>query len=112
MNTPTTDLFLKEIARIITAKDGGQLHEYLRIEPPLPPQYEQMVLELRQAYPAGNQDALEIKCRSFIPDYMEGDDNASRTSFISSISKYFVFLKDVNVNDLVETHDMLKALLK
>ena len=112
MSPPTIDKFLKEIARIIQEKNGAQLQDFLVIEPPLPPLYDQIVVELRRAYPSGSQDALETKCKSFIPEYDDGDDGGSRLSFITFMVKYFVFLRDVNVDNLVGTHDMLKALLK
>ncbi|KAL9131454.1 MAG: hypothetical protein Q9217_000602 [Psora testacea] len=111
MSPPTIDKFLSEIARIIHDKDGAQLQEFLIIEPPLPPLYNQIVSELRQAYPASSHNALETRCKSFIPGYDESEDGGSRSSFITFMVKYFAFLRDVNVDDLVETHDMLKALL-
>ncbi|KAL9632198.1 MAG: hypothetical protein Q9164_005471 [Protoblastenia rupestris] len=112
MSPPTIDKFLGEIARIIQEKNGGQLQDFLIIEPPLPPLYNQIVSELRQAYPPSSQDALENKCKSFITEYDEGEDGGSRASFITFMVKYFTFLRDVNVENLVNTHDMLKALLK
>ena len=113
MSPPTIDKFLGEIWRIVQEKNGLQLQDFLVVEPPLPPLYNQIVSELKQAYPnPSSHDALEKKCKSFIPEYEEGDDGGSRSSFISFIIKYFAFLRDVNVEDLVETHDMLKALLK
>ena len=113
MNPPTIDKLLGEIARIVQEKNGIQLQDFLVIEPPLPPLYNQIVSELKQAYPTlSSHDALEKKCKSFIPEYEEGDDGGSRSSFILFLVKYFAFLRDVNVENLVETHDMLKALLK
>lgn len=112
MSPPTIDKFLSEITRIIQQKDGLQLQDFLIIEPPLPPLYNQIVSEVRQAYPPTSQGALENKCKSFIPEYEEGEDGGSRLSFTTFLVKYFIFLRDVNVDNLVETHDMLKALLK
>ncbi|KAL9098341.1 MAG: hypothetical protein Q9163_005983 [Psora crenata] len=111
MSPPTIDKFLGEIARIIQEKNGTQLQDFLVIEPPLPPLYNQMVSELRQVYPASSQSALEKKCESFISEYDDGEDGGSRSSFIAFMVKYFAFLRDVNVENLVETHEMLKALL-
>lgn len=112
MSSPTIDKFLGEIARILREKNGNQLQDFLLLEPPLPPLYNLIVTELRQSFPAGSQDALEAKCKSFLPESEEGDDGGSWLSFISFTLKYFAFLRDVDVNDLVETHDMLKGLLK
>lgn len=108
----TIEKFLREIARIIRESNGAQLQDFLIIEPPLPPLYTQIVHELRGAYPPASQNSLEQKCKQFIPEYEEGDDGGSRSSFITFMVKYFSFLRDVDVNNLVETHDMLKTLLK
>lgn len=111
MSPPTLDQFLGEIAGIIKEKNGTQLQEYLIYEPPLPPLYNKIVSEIKQFYPPSSQKALENKCISFIPEYDEGDDSGSRTSFVMFMVKYFAFLRDVNIDNLIETHDMLKALL-
>ena len=113
MSTPTVDKFLSEIARILLENNGSQLQDFLIIEPPLPPLYNQIVGELRQAYPnSSSHEALETNCKSFIQEYPEGGEGGSRSAFILFLTKYFAFIRDVNVENLVETHDMLKALLK
>ena len=110
MSPPTLDQFLGEIAGIIKEKNGVQLQEYLIYEPPLPPLYNKIVSEIKQ--PPNSQKALENKCISFIPEYDEDDDSGSRTSFVIFLVKYFSFLRDVNTDNLIETHDLLKSLLK
>ena len=112
MTTATIDKFLGELARILRDKNGAQLQDYMVLEPPLPPLYNQLVSELKQTYPIINQMPLENKVRDFIPEYEEGDDGASNASFLTFVIKYLSFLRDVNVEQLVETHDMLKSLLK
>lgn len=112
MSPPTIDQFLNEIAGIVKEKNGVKLQEYLIYEPPLPPLYNQIVSEVKQFYPSSSQKALENKCISFIPEYEDGDEGGSLASFILFMVKYFSFLRDVNVDNLVETHDLLKALLK
>lgn len=111
MTTATTDSFLREIARILREQNGAQLQDYMVLEPPLPPLYNQIVSELKQTYPIFNQTPLENKVKGFIPEYEEGDDGASNASFITFVIRYLSFLRDVNVEQLVETHDMLKSLL-
>lgn len=112
MSTPTIDQFLNEIARILREHNGSQLQSYLVLEPPLPPLYNKIVTELKQVYPIFNQTPLEKKVENYIPKYEEGDDGGSNASFIAFLIKYFTFLRDVDVEQLVETHDMLKSLLK
>ena len=112
MSPPTLDQFLGEIAGIIKERQGLRLQEYLIYEPPLPPLYNKLVSEIKQFYTPNSQKALENKCISFIPEYDEGDEGGSRTAFVMFMVKYFSFLRDVNIDNLIETHDMLKALLK
>ena len=112
MTTATIDKFLGELARILREKNGAQLQDYMVLEPPLPPLYNQIVSELKQTYPIFNQAPLENKVKDFIPEYEEGDDGGSNASFLAFVTKYLSFLRDVNVEQLVETHDMLKSLLK
>ena len=112
MSTPTTDQFLGEIAQILRAKNGTKLQDYLVIEPPLPQIYSAVVNELRQVYPEGSQDKLEKKCSNMLPEDDEGATGGSWPAFLSFLVQYFGFIRDVNPEQLVETHDMLKSLLK
>jgi hypothetical protein len=112
MSAPTLDLFLKELAQILREKNGPKLQDYLVIEPPLPQQYAIIVAELRRTFPAGSHASLEAKCQKQLPQDEEGDVGGAWTAFISFLVQYFAFLRDVNVEHLVETHDMLKSLLK
>lgn len=112
MTTPTIDQFLTGIARILNEKNGAQLQDYMVLEPPLPPLYNQIVSELKQTYPVFQQGLLEKKVQSFIPENEPGDNGGSNASLIAFLTKYFTFLRDVNVEHLVEAHDLLKSLLK
>ena len=112
MATPTFDQFLLEIARILREKNGAQLQDVLIVEPPWKPLYEATVTELRRVFPTSDsQDALEAKCKTVLPPD-GGVDGESWSSFVNFLVRYFSFLRDVDVTRLVETHDMLKALLK
>ncbi|KAL8917508.1 MAG: hypothetical protein Q9208_007913 [Pyrenodesmia sp. 3 TL-2023] len=70
-----------------------------------------MISELRQTYPAPDQESLEQKCFEALPAEEVGDGGGSFTSFISFITKYFAFIRDVDVSQLLDTHEKLKALL-
>ena len=113
MSPPTIDEFLAAISRLLQERDGQQLQDYLVIEPPFPPKYNQLVGELKQAYPfQSSNNALENKCKSFVPEFDESENGGSRVPFIAFMVRYFAFLRDVNVENLIETHDLLKGLLK
>lgn len=70
-----------------------------------------MISELRQTYPVSRQESLERKCSEVLPAEEEGDGGGPFTNFITFITKYFAFIRDVDVSDLLETHQKLKLLL-
>ncbi|KAL8944887.1 MAG: hypothetical protein Q9216_000177 [Gyalolechia sp. 2 TL-2023] len=111
MATPTIDKFLGEIAPLMQEKNSSQIQDFLHYEPPWPPLYNQMISELRQTYPVFQQSSLERKCREVLPAAEEGDGGGSFSSFVSFLAKYFAFIRDVDVSQLLETHDKLKVLL-
>ncbi|KAL8998584.1 MAG: hypothetical protein Q9169_002424 [Polycauliona sp. 2 TL-2023] len=111
MATPTIDRFLDGIAGLVRQKDGTRIQDFLHYEPPWPPLYEKMVAELRQTYAAAEHNELERECSKALPAHEEGDGGGSFTSFISFVARYFAFIRDVDVSQLLETHDKLKGLL-
>ncbi|EQL29964.1 hypothetical protein BDFG_07522 [Blastomyces dermatitidis ATCC 26199] len=104
--TPVVDSFIISIAELIRDRDGAKLQDFLQIEPPLPPVYHDMIGEMKNQYPQNrnNHDHLLGKCESVIPD-------GSWSAFPIFLRQYFTFLRDVNVENLLDTYDLLKALL-
>ncbi|KAI9706122.1 MAG: hypothetical protein M1836_005528 [Candelina mexicana] len=110
--TPTIDNFLSEISRVLQDKDGVQLQAYLVIEPPLPAQYTLMVMELRKSFPAAREDALDNKCNIFLQETdKDGERGGSWSGFMRFLKLYFGFLRDVDVQNLLETQQMLAELV-
>ena len=111
MATTTLDKFLGEMGRLMRVKDGAEIQNYLQYEPPWSRLYSQMVTELRQTFPEFQQAALERHCAERLPENEDEDGGGSYTSFVTFLVKYFTFIRDVDINQLLETHDKLKALL-
>lgn len=110
--TPVLNDFLSSIAGLVQSRDGDQLQDYLQLEPPLSPIYDQMIGELRQSYPGGNSKKdteLLLKCEKLIP---RAGDGPTWSSFPPFMRLYFTFLRDVNVENLLDTYDLLKTLIK
>lgn len=103
------DQFLAGIADLIKSRDGVKLQDFLQIEPPLPDIYRQMVDVLRQHYPPHKDAELQRRCEGLVPRIKGG---TSWSAFPTFMKLYFAFLRDVNVENLLETYNMLKALLK
>ncbi|EON65482.1 hypothetical protein W97_04720 [Coniosporium apollinis CBS 100218] len=110
--TPTLDQFLAELQRIICEQNGAQLQDYLVIEPPYRQLYTAMIAEIRQRYPKGKEDELEGKCSAALPEAREGADGSPWTAFIKFITQYFAFIRDVNVENLLETYNQLSELVQ
>lgn len=109
--TPVLDRFLTSLAEIVRDRDGAKLQDFLQIEPPLPDVYGQMVGELQQRYPNGSPKEADLlrRCEGLVPKSKGG---SSWAAFPTFMKLYFSFLRDVNVENLLETYDVLKGLLK
>ncbi|PWY88242.1 hypothetical protein BO70DRAFT_369153 [Aspergillus heteromorphus CBS 117.55] len=108
MATPTLDRFLSSIADLVKDRDGARLQDFLQLEPPLPDIYQHMSAELRQRYPTGPKETeLLRRCEALVPR----SKGAPWGAFSTFMKLYFTFLRDVNVDNLLETYDLLKGLL-
>lgn len=112
VKTAVIDHFLDAITDLLKAKDGAKLQDFLQIEPPLPPIYNELIASLRQTYPAtdGRSDGrLQEKCE----DMLKGcEPEISWLAFPMLMKLYLIFMRDVNVDNLLETYDLLRGLLK
>ncbi|KKK20204.1 hypothetical protein ARAM_001743 [Aspergillus rambellii] len=109
-STPVLDRFITGLTDLIRNRDGAKLQDFLQIEPPLPDVYRQMVDELRQHYPSGSPKEAELlrRCEGLVP---RSKGSSSWTAFPTFMKLYFTFLRDVNVENLLETYNLLKGLL-
>lgn len=110
-DTPVLDSFTASIAELVRNRDGAKLQDYLQIEPPLSQVYQQMVAELQRKYPSNdkNEEQLFKKCEGLVPS---ADTGSSWTAFVNFMRSYFNFMRDVNVDNLLDTYNLLKGLLK
>ncbi|PGG96008.1 hypothetical protein AJ79_09775 [Helicocarpus griseus UAMH5409] len=108
--TPVIDSFISSVADLVRNRDGAKLQDFLQIEPPLPPVYHDMITEIRGQYPQNrnNDEQLLGKCESVVPASESG---SSWSAFPIFLRQYFTFLRDVNIENLLDTYDLLKALL-
>ncbi|EGD85218.1 hypothetical protein H113_09019 [Trichophyton rubrum MR1459] len=110
VDTPVLNNFLDSIGGLLQSRDGTKLQDFLQLEPPLSAIYNQMTTELRQRYPAGDNKDTELlsKCESLTA---EGQLGSFWPAFPPFMRLYLTFLRDVNVDNLLETYNLLKGLL-
>ncbi|KAI9654568.1 MAG: hypothetical protein M1831_005329 [Alyxoria varia] len=109
----TLDQFLADISRIIREKNDVQLQDYLVIEPPFGNIYLDMINELKQKYPKGSEKKLEATCEEALPKGGEDQDGPPPwTAFTKFLVQYFGFIRDVNIENLLQTYELLCELVK
>jgi len=106
------DGFLTSISGFLRSKDAAQLQMYLRVEPPLPEQFTQLSQELKASY--RNGDHLERHITKLIPENDDGkaDEGDVWPGFLVFMKEYLEFWREVNFDDLLETHSQLSGLVR
>ena len=105
------DQFLGAVVQTLRTKNGERLKDILLIEPPLPQAYAALADELRRTFPRGPPDRLENRIGKLLAQE-DGDLGGSWSAFVSFLVSYFGFVRDVNPDQLLETYELLKNLLK
>lgn len=108
--TPVLDQFLGSLQELVQKRDGAKVQDFLQLEPPLSDIYQRMISELRQNYGPGPKSDAELlrRCEPLVPR----SKSSSWTAFPTFVKLYLIFLRDMNTDNLLETYNQLKALLK
>lgn len=117
MLTPTVTQFLTEISNILSSRDASKLCSYLVIEPPYAPIYETLRSEVRSSF--NSQDGtsaqrLESTCLDKLNSVLTDPEGYAPTwtAFNKFMAQYFIFLRDVDVSNLLTTYELLSELLQ
>lgn len=107
--TPVLDQFLGSLQELVQKRDGAKVQDFLQLEPPLSDIYQRMISELRDHYTLGPKTDNELlqRCEPLVPR-----SKGSWTAFPTFVKLYLTFLRDMNTDNLLETYNQLKALLK
>jgi hypothetical protein len=105
------ELFLSSILKFVRAQDATSLQDYLRVEPPLPDNYAQMAKELQRFQ---NTTQIETFVTTSLPEKPanSGGDGDVWPGFIAFMVDYLDFWRNVNFEDLLNTHAQLNQLVK
>lgn len=109
--TPVLDQFLGSLQEIVQNRDGSKLQDFLQLEPPLSEIYQRMTAELRQLYANNHKADADIRqrCERLVPRTKNA---SSWAAFPVFVKMYLSFLREMNTDNLLETYNQLKALLK
>ncbi|KAK4498233.1 hypothetical protein PRZ48_010890 [Zasmidium cellare] len=113
--TPQMGQFLNAINGFLKEQNETALADFLVIEPPFNPTYQEMIQEVRQAYPKGSEDALEDKCAKALTVASQGlNGSANWTMFVKFMAQYLAYLRDVDSDPerYLETYELLYELQK
>ncbi|KAL3421111.1 cop9 signalosome complex subunit 12 [Phlyctema vagabunda] len=105
-----TDEFLTAILGFVRTKNALKLQDWLRVEPPLPEHYYKLAAELQTSF--SNSNSLESYIEKRLPENRNAraDDGDVWPGFLSFIKSYLEFWRDVNFEDLLQTHAQLTEL--
>jgi hypothetical protein len=108
------DEYLKSILDLLRARNSAELQFYLRVEPDpqLPDNFLRLSQELKASY--RNGDVLERHIAKLLPenDDAKPDEGDVWPGFLAFIKEYLEYWRDVNFDDLLETHSQLSGLAK
>jgi hypothetical protein len=109
---PVIDDFLCGVSQLLRTKNAQELRLYLRVEPPLPENFVQLSQELKTSY--RDSDVLERKILQLVPETDDGkpDEGGVWPGFQAFVKEYLEYWRDVNFEDLLETHSQLSGLAK
>ena len=108
------DEYLKSILDLLHAKNSVELQFYLRVEPDpqLPDNFLRLSQELKSSYRDNN--VLERHITKLLPenDDTKADEGDVWPGFLAFIKEYLEYWRDVNFDELLETHSQLSGLAK
>lgn len=110
--------FCDAVNSALQARDGPRLQSILVLEPPFGPIYQELIQSLKSQYPRNNshsEEELENIIRNGVPEIEEGEDEEGRPvpgwgQMASFLAAWMGFIRDVNVDNLLETYERLSEL--
>ncbi|KAG0649100.1 hypothetical protein D0Z07_4581 [Hyphodiscus hymeniophilus] len=107
---PVLDDYLRGVSQLLRTKNSSELKLYLRVEPPLPENFAQLSQELKSSYL--DSSILEQKISTLIPENEDSnsDEGDVWPGFQVFMKEYLEYWRDVDFEDLLETHSQLSGL--
>lgn len=99
------DQFLNGVNSFIQQRDAQALCDWLVVDPPFSEIYQSLIAQLKK-FDVGNN--LHSKCQAIFRAAVEQHWNA----FIPFIVQYILFLRDIDVNNLLGAYELLGDLVE
>jgi hypothetical protein len=110
--------FCNEVNNALRARDAAKLEDILLIEPEFPPIYHDLIQSLQTSYPKSDprsEQKLENIIRQSVSETGESEDEEGRpvpswSQMVLFLTTWMSFIRDVNVDNLLETYERLSDL--
>jgi hypothetical protein len=102
----------------IKARNALQLASIVLLEPPFPPDYEELIQSLRTNYPSNatnSEDRLDQLVRKIVTETAEYQDEQGKpvqgwNAMVTFLVGWMTFLRDLDMDNLLHTYQQLKDL--
>ena len=104
----------------IQAWNANSLRDIVIIEPPYPPDHEELIQSLQSNYPEGDSNTtqrLEQLIKRVVSETAESEDSDGRPvqswgALVTFLVAWMAFLRDVDPNNILEVYQSLSDLLQ
>lgn len=108
--------FLSIIDGLIAGRNGDQLSQFIVIEPDpqgnFPQDYASLIQSIRSGFPPNSDDALEKLCSIHLPTARKGADEIPWNEFVRFIVGYLRYLTLADVQNLLQTFNLVSDLVQ
>ena len=110
--------FCSEVNTALRNRDAIKLQSIILLEPPFPPIYQQLIDSLKNKFPAHDPNAenrLEDVVKRLVGEAGESEDDEGRpvagwNQIVSFLVGWMTFIRDINLENLLETYERLSDL--
>ena len=110
--------FCNEVNTALRNRDADKLQSILVLEPPFEPIYQQLIASLQSKFPSSDgksEKRLEDVVRRMVTETGEGEDGEGRpianwNPMVSFLVGWMAFIRDINLENLLETYERLSDL--
>lgn len=104
----------------IQKRDASELQSLVLLEPPFPPDYQELIGALQKNYPANDstsEEKLVKLVKWVVTETAESEDEQGRpvqswSAMVTFLVRWMTFLRDMDPNDLLRLYQLLSDLVQ